>query len=215
VPLSFRLLYGPSAQSVGEGGEVRRSENERTQADVGDVGGLRRPRLTHQRIGGRYRGDPTARRSRDACCTHFSAAEYHALFSVAFERRTSAFLACWTRKGAYVKAAGDGLALPQQTLTGAFAAGLPAGLVRFMAIQRPPSSGLRRRSTSRQATRPPWRWAGRHVTMCGRRRWQQPRGLLCRGGGVLDGHDELDGCRGTKIPTGGDPWRAARDVGRR
>jgi 4'-phosphopantetheinyl transferase len=46
----------------------------------------------------------------------FSAAEQHALASLAPERRLTGFLECWTRKEAYVKGIGAGLTFPIATV---------------------------------------------------------------------------------------------------
>lgn len=43
---------------------------------------------------------------------HFSSYERQMLFSLPSDQRETAFFACWTRKEAYIKAVGDGFALP-------------------------------------------------------------------------------------------------------
>lgn len=60
---------------------------------------------------------------------NFSRAECAALFALPPARRPAAFFACWTRKEAYVKALGEGLAHPLDAFTVAFADGAPARIV--------------------------------------------------------------------------------------
>jgi 4'-phosphopantetheinyl transferase len=43
---------------------------------------------------------------------YFASGEFAALRAIPYERQRSAFFACWTRKEAYVKALGEGLAVP-------------------------------------------------------------------------------------------------------
>jgi 4'-phosphopantetheinyl transferase len=50
----------------------------------------------------------------------FSSGESAALRAIPLERQRSAFFACWTRKEAYVKALGEGLAVPLQSFEVAF-----------------------------------------------------------------------------------------------
>ncbi len=67
----------------------------------------------------------------DACAiarAHFSTAEQAALFSLPEGKRREAFYACWTRKEAYTKAIGTGLATPLNRFEVAFAPGEAAAL---------------------------------------------------------------------------------------
>jgi 4'-phosphopantetheinyl transferase len=57
---------------------------------------------------------------------NFSRAERAALFALPPAHRPAAFFACWTRKEAYVKALGEGLAHPLDAFTVSLAAGEPA-----------------------------------------------------------------------------------------
>jgi 4'-phosphopantetheinyl transferase len=59
----------------------------------------------------------------------FSAREYAELQRVDPSQRVGAFYACWTRKEAYVKARGAGLALPLDSFSVSLAPGEPARLV--------------------------------------------------------------------------------------
>jgi 4'-phosphopantetheinyl transferase len=71
---------------------------------------------------------------------NFSAAERRALFAVAPAQRAVAFFACWTRKEAYIKALGDGLGHPLDSLTVSLGAGEPA---RFLEIGGEPAAAAR------------------------------------------------------------------------
>ena len=61
---------------------------------------------------------------------HFSESEVEILFDLPEDQREGAFYACWTRKEAYIKARGEGLALGLKRFDVAFAPGLRPGLLK-------------------------------------------------------------------------------------
>jgi 4'-phosphopantetheinyl transferase len=66
----------------------------------------------------------------DIAARFFSAREQAAFLSLAPAGRTEAFFACWTRKEAFLKATGDGLARPLDSFDVSLVPGLPARLER-------------------------------------------------------------------------------------
>ena len=71
---------------------------------------------------------------------NFSAAECRALFALPPELRAPAFFACWTRKEAYIKAVGDGLAYPLNAFTVSL---VPGEAARFVEIEGDPAAAQR------------------------------------------------------------------------
>ncbi|MGH7308851.1 MAG: 4'-phosphopantetheinyl transferase family protein [Candidatus Rokuibacteriota bacterium] len=68
----------------------------------------------------------------------FSALEVDALWSLPRPSRTSAFFACWTLKEAYLKARGDGLAVPLDAFAVSIGAGGPARLLEVRGAPEDP-----------------------------------------------------------------------------
>jgi 4'-phosphopantetheinyl transferase len=62
--------------------------------------------------------------------SYFSSSEQEAFRSVSTESQMEAFYRCWTRKEAFVKAKGLGLALPLDSFSVTLAPGEPAGLLQ-------------------------------------------------------------------------------------
>ncbi len=61
----------------------------------------------------------------------FSTAEAQALLTIPPDKRREAFFACWTRKEAFIKAHGEGIALGLNRFDVEFRPGEPAALLRF------------------------------------------------------------------------------------
>jgi 4'-phosphopantetheinyl transferase len=72
----------------------------------------------------------------------FSAAEVAALMSTPDTARRRAFFSCWTRKEAYIKALGRGLAVPLDSFDVSLAPGLPAELLAVRDLPLEPARWL-------------------------------------------------------------------------
>ena len=62
----------------------------------------------------------------------FAAAEQRALERVPVSQVDTTFFRCWTRKEAYIKAVGEGLAVPLDSFTVTMAPGEPARFLAFV-----------------------------------------------------------------------------------
>ncbi len=70
----------------------------------------------------------------------FSTSEYNIWASLAGQARCEAFFACWTRREAYLKARGAGLAMPSDQFDVSF---LPGQEPRLLRIRPDPDEALR------------------------------------------------------------------------
>ena len=91
----------------------------------------RNPGVDVERIQPRVAAEPLAER-------FFSAREVAALRAIPERRRTEAFFACWTRKEAYVKARGEGLAIRLDSFEVSLDAG--EGTAQVSVHQAPPDT---------------------------------------------------------------------------
>jgi len=73
---------------------------------------------------------PSRPTDRDVAARFFSPLEAHTLFGLSLEQQSRAFLSCWTRKEAFIKARGEGLSLPLQDFDVTLAPGVSPALVR-------------------------------------------------------------------------------------
>ena len=65
----------------------------------------------------------------DMAAQFFSVAEIYTLSGLSSEQQNGAFVNCWTRKQAYVKARGEGSALPMDQFDVSLAPGVPAAML--------------------------------------------------------------------------------------
>ena len=80
-------------------------------------------------VGVDIESSPAARGACDEVAeAYFAPAEVSALKALPRDQRDSAFLRCWTRKEAYVKALGDGLQVPLEDFAVSLGPGEPARL---------------------------------------------------------------------------------------
>jgi 4'-phosphopantetheinyl transferase len=117
---TLRFEYGRSAKPALPGGPPFNLSHSGEIAVLGVAGfeigvDVEHVRLIKEDIAGRF----------------FAREEIAALVAVPEERRAEAFLACWTRKEAYVKAVGDGLLMPLDEFAVSVAHDQPARMLRI------------------------------------------------------------------------------------
>jgi 4'-phosphopantetheinyl transferase len=123
-PNEIKLLYGPK-------GKPALREETRIQFNTSHSGQMALYAFTRDCELGvdveelRELDDPEAIATR-----FFSGAEVSELLSLRPDERDLAFLRCWTRKEAYIKSIGDGLAIPLNHFQVTFLPGVPARFVR-------------------------------------------------------------------------------------
>jgi len=126
-PRRLRFCYN----SYGKPGLLRESEQDSLFFNMSHAKGLALYALSRNREVGidieRIRADRTGE---EIAKTVFSPRELEVFRKIPAEMKRRAFLNCWTRKEAYVKATGRGLSIPLDQLEVALAPGEPAALLR-------------------------------------------------------------------------------------
>jgi 4'-phosphopantetheinyl transferase len=142
-PASVRFTYGPNDKplladgglwfNLSHSGPVALFAFTR-EAEVGIDVELENDEFAQERIAERF----------------FSPAEVSALRAIPRDEQGLAFMTCWTRKEAFIKARGDGLSLPLDSFDVTLGYGSPAALVRTAWSRQEPRTWLLRDISDRE-----------------------------------------------------------------
>jgi 4'-phosphopantetheinyl transferase len=131
-PRELRFDYGPQGKPALAGDEL--------QFNVSHSGGIALVAIAHRgELGIDVELDSQDLANEQIPERFFSPAEVTALRSLPARLQPRAFLTCWTRKEAFIKAKGDGLSLPLDSFDVTLEPGVPAALLRTAWSEEEPS----------------------------------------------------------------------------